>query len=58
MSSDEYGGYRKSIDKKYYQALKLQLAGKDAKIARKELLAEKKKNLVDTGKIKLVYSKE
>ena len=55
--SDEYGGYRKSTDKKYYEALKKQLAEKDAKIARKELLAEKKEQLVKTGKIKLIYSK-
>ena len=55
--SDEYGGYRKITDKKYYQALKKQLAEKDAKIARKEMLAEKKKKLVDTGIIKLVWSK-
>ena len=56
--NDEYGGYRKSTDKKYYEALKLQLAEKDAKMERKELLREKKEKFVKTGIIKLVNDKK
>ena len=57
MSWDGFD-YRKKADKKYYAAVKKQIADKEKKAARDKLLEEKRKELVETGKIKLVWDRD